>query len=312
MRTERYPGSLCDVQGIRVGHAQDTDARTGVTCVLCERQAVGGVCVAGGAPGTRETDLLRPGMLVQGPDAVLLCGGSAYGLAAADGAMRYLEAQGRGVPVGNQRVPIVSAAVIMDLLQGRGDIRPDAAMGEAACQDASKDAAQGRVGAGTGASIGKLVPGAIAAPGGLGMASLPLPGGGRIAALIVVNAAGDIYLPDSQDLLACGMDAQRHQVPFAQMLAAQSIPQTPVGNTVIGVLATDTALDKAAVNRLAQVGQDGFARTIRPAHTQVDGDTLFALSTGMATADLPMVLLEALASEVVARAIANAFLESPA
>lgn len=304
----KYEGSLCDVTGLRVGQVEDREALTGVTCILCDAETTGGVSVRGAAPGTRETDLLRPGMMVEGPHAVVLAGGSAYGLAAADGVVRYLEEQGIGVPVAGQVVPIVSSAILMDLGQGRGDIRPDAAMGYAACQAADDSMVQGMVGAGCGATVGKLVPGTRPVPGGVGSASIAVPGGGIIAALVAVNAAGDIYHPHNGELLACGMGADGKPVSFEAFLRQGAMPNSPVGNTTIAVVATDVKLSKADVNRLASVAHDGFARCIRPVHTQVDGDTIFGLSTGKVQAEVPLVLLEALAAEVMARAVANAFL----
>lgn len=304
----RFPGSLTDVKGLRVGQVENHEAQTGVTCILCEPQATGGVSVRGSAPGTRETDLLHPCMTVEGPHAVVLAGGSAYGLAAADGVMRFLEERGIGVPVAGQVVPIVSSAILMDLGQGRGDIRPDAAMGYAACKAAQNTMEQGLVGAGRGCTVGKLVPGAKPVPGGLGTASMPLPGGGHIAALVAVNAAGDIYHPHTGELLACGLGENGQPVSFEAFLSQGVNPKQPAGNTTIAVLATDRKLSKAEVNRLAGIAHDGFARCIRPVHTLVDGDTIFGLATGQVEGEVPPILLDALAAEVMARAVANACL----
>lgn len=302
-----YEGSLCDVGGILVGHAQNDEARTGVTAILCPDGTVGGVSVRGAAPGTRETDLLRCGAAVRGPHAVLLSGGSAFGLSAADGAMRWLEEQGRGFPVGPVKVPIVSSAIIFDLLNGRGDIRPDASMGYAACAAASGAFSQGSVGAGCGATVGKLVPGAMPGKGGLGSASIRLPSGITVAALAVVNAAGDVYHPHTGQLLACGqVDGQ--PVAAETLLFGAGAPQaTPGANTTIGLVATDAALSKEDTNRLADVAHDGMARCIRPVHTQADGDTIFALATGTWAGTITeTVSLCAAAAEAFARAVANA------
>lgn len=303
-----YEGSLTDVRGLRVGHAQDDGARTGVTAILCPEGTVGGVSVRGAAPGTRETDLLRPGASVRGPHAVLLGGGSAFGLAAADGAMCWLEEMGVGVQVGPVRVPIVPMAIIFDLLRGRADIRPDAAMGYAACGAASDGpVVQGAVGAGCGATVGKLVPGGVPSAGGLGSASLLLPNGYTVAALAVVNAAGDVYDPRTNALLASAT-AEGRPVTAEGMLLDGGALASPLGrNTTIGVVATDAPLTKEQVNRLADVAHDGLARAVRPAHTEADGDTIFALATGGHPAAVSeTVSLCAAAAEAFARAVANA------
>ncbi len=305
-----FEGSICDISGILVGSAQDDAAKTGVTAVLCPAGAVCGVDVRGASPGTRETDLMRCGARVREVHAVLLCGGSAYGLAAADGAMRWLEERGHGLDVGVAKVPIVPAAVIFDLDVGRPDVRPDAAMGYAACDSAGSAFPQGAFGAGCGATVGKLpqfiVPGAVCAPGGLGSASVRLPGGVTVAALAVVNALGDVYHPHTGALLACG-SAGGKPMPAEALLFGGANPDVPPGqNTVIGVVATDAVLTKEQTNRLALAAHDGLARTVRPAHTEMDGDTIFALATGAHAGEPEMISLCAAAAEAFARAIANA------
>lgn len=300
-----YEGSITDVLGITVGQVELREARTGVTAVLCPPETVGGVDVRGAAPGTRETDLLRPGNLVKGPNAVLLCGGSAFGLAAADGAMRFFEELGEGVDVGVARVPIVPAAVLFDLGVGRADVRPTADMGYAACKVASNVVLQGAHGAGCGATVGKLVPGATPAPGGTGTASITLADGTHVGAIVCVNACGDVYDPQSGMILACGHLGGR--APPAQASLTGARLEGRIGeNTTIGVIATDAKLSKEEANRLALSAHDGYARAIRPVHTMMDGDTIFAMATGQAECRLPLLMLCAAAAEAMARAIANA------
>ncbi len=312
---ELFEGYITDVHGIRVGHAQNMAARTGVTVVLCGRDgAIGGVDVRGAAPGTRETDLLKPGNLVEQVHAVVLSGGSAFGLDSATGVMRFLEKAGVGLDMGVCHVPIVPAAVLYDLAVGDSSIRPDAAMGAAACAQAGKGGAQGRVGAGTGATVGKLVPGGTPQNGGLGSASITLSCGVTVGALAAVNAVGDIYHPHTGKLLACaamedGTRVTAESLLFGHVPAApqKRIPQ-PGQNTTISVIATDAKLTKEQANRLALVAHDGYARTIRPVHTQMDGDTVFALATGRVEADVNFIQLCAAAAEVMARAIYNGVL----
>jgi L-aminopeptidase/D-esterase-like protein len=300
-------GSLTDVPGLRVGHATDSEHMTGCTVVLCPSQGcVAGVDQRGSAPGTRETDLLRPGQLVERINAVLLTGGSAFGLAAADGVMRYLEEQKAGYAVGVTVVPIVPAAVIFDLAVGDSRVRPDAAMGYAACMAASDSVAEGNVGAGTGASVGKALGPAQAMKAGLGTAGLRLPGGLIVGALMVVNALGDVVDQRTGDILAGarlpggGWADTEHLLLHGAPRPAAAAP----ANTVIGVVATNARLDKAQATKAAQMAQDGLARTVRPAHTMFDGDTIFVLSAGEVQADVTRV--GAAAARVVAEAIVRA------
>jgi L-aminopeptidase/D-esterase-like protein len=300
--------TLTRVPGLRVGHAHDLDAITGCTVILCPPGTVAGVDQRGGAPGTRETDLLRPGQLVQHVHAILLAGGSAYGLAAADGVMRYLEENGIGHPTQAGVVPIVPAAILYDLHIGRADRRPDAAMGYAACQAASADpVVQGSVGAGTGAMIGGGMGVPMATKGGIGSAAQDLGGGLYVAALMAVNALGDVV--DETGQIMAGLRAGPGSPHFVGMLNAmrmmRSLPNTPPDtNTVIGVVATNAKLDKAGANRVASMAQNGLAQAIRPAHTLYDGDTIFALATGEIEADMNTLnLIGAYAAEVTARAI---------
>ncbi|WP_284616502.1 P1 family peptidase [Aquabacterium humicola] len=304
-----HSGSLVDVRGLKVGHFTDPRRPTGCSVVLCEAGAVCGVDVRGAAPGTRETDLLHPSNVIEHVHAVLLSGGSAFGLAAADGVMRWLEERGIGVEVGPARVPIVPAAVLFDLWVGDAHIRPDAAAGHAACAAASTDApAQGSVGAGAGASVGKLFGIDHAMKGGIGSASIKV-GAITVAALMAVNAIGDVIDPASGRLLA-GSRADDGRTPRDTMAAirAGALPARLLDGmaTTIGVVATDAALTKAQANKLASMAHDGLARSINPVHTLTDGDTLFALATGASGRAGHLTVLGALAAEVTARAVVNA------
>jgi L-aminopeptidase/D-esterase-like protein len=304
-----YPGSLTDVSGLEVGHDSDPRRPTGCSVVLARVGAIAGVDVRGAAPGTRETDLLQPGNLVQQVHAVLLSGGSAWGLDAASGVMRWLEENGVGLDTGHGLVPIVPAAVIFDLGVGDGRIRPDAQAGYRACQAASRSApAQGNVGAGSGALVGKLMGPQRAMKGGVGTASLSA-GGCTVGALVVCNAVGDVLDPATGRLLAGARTADGRALQNTRDTLLQGhVPQHPLAgrNTTIGVIATDAVIDKAQAQRLAQMAHDGLARSINPVHTQLDGDTLFALGTGASGKPADMLLLATLAAEVTARAVVNA------
>ncbi len=301
---------LTDVPGMRVGHAQDVDAITGCTVMLCPPGTVGGVDQRGGAPGTRETDLLGPLHLVEQVNAVLLSGGSAFGLAAADGVMRYLEERKIGYAVGPFTVPIVPAAILFDLDIGRGDRRPDAAMGYAACLNAEAEngpLAQGSIGAGTGAKIGTFMGLSHAMKGGIGSASVDLGDGLIVAALFAVNPLGDVIDQDGRILAGVRSAPDSREFLGALNLlrfrARLTPPPITHGNTVIGVVATNAKLSKEHVNKVAQMAQDGLARAISPAHTLFDGDTIFALATGQIPADVSVI--GAFAAEVTAQAIRN-------
>jgi L-aminopeptidase/D-esterase-like protein len=306
-------GAITDVPGIEVGHYTDKRRPTGCSVVITRQGAVGGVAVRGAAPGTRETDLLEPGNTVNQVHAVLLSGGSAWGLDAAGGVMRWLDEQGIGLNVGQARVPIVPAAVLFDLTLGDPTIRPDAQAGYAACLSASTQApAQGNVGAGSGASVGKLFGMHRAMKGGVGTASVSV-GGVTVGALIACNALGDVIDPDTGELIAGARhegDQSNGQVlcDTRRSLLAGVPPLTILAgaNTTIGVIATDAKLSKAQAQRLAQIGHDGLARSINPVHTLSDGDTLFALSTGLTETSPGMTVLCVMAAEAVARATVQA------
>lgn len=311
-----WHNAITDVPGIRVGHVTDREALTGCTVVLCPTKgAVGGVDQRGGAPGTRETDLLRPMHMVQRVHAVLLAGGSAFGLDAASGVVRWLEEKGVGFDARAAKVPIVPAAILFDLEVGDARVRPDAAMGYAACEMAAAwqasdgPVAQGRVGVGTGCTVGKILGPGNAAKGGVGMASADLGGGLVVGAIMAVNAFGDVVDPSTGQILA-GAQSQRGE-GFADTLATMKgmVGKTILrfasrSNTVIGVVATNGKLKKEGANKVAQMAHDGLARAIRPAHTMFDGDTIFAVATGKKAADANLV--GAFAAEVVAQAIVRA------
>jgi L-aminopeptidase/D-esterase-like protein len=277
-------------RGIRVGHWTDLDGRTGCTVVLTPGGAVGGVDVRGAAPTTLGTDALRPGTLVDQVHAVLLTGGSAFGLEAASGVMRYLEEHDIGYELVSVRVPIVGGAVIFDLPIGDPQARPDGDAGYAACAEASEQPAIGSIGAGTGASVAKGGDMSQIRPGGLGIATTTV-AGATVAAVMVVNSVGGIWDDEHGEWVA----------PLTTWDRASVL--VPGSNTTIGVVATDAKLTKDQANRIATVAHDGLARAIRPAHTMYDGDTVFCLATGAVGA--PYDAIEVAAAEVVARAIVD-------
>lgn len=301
--------ALTDVPGIKVGHAQVDAALTGVTVILTGDGATAGVDVRGGAPGTMGTDALRPMNSVQQVHAVVLTGGSAYGLASVSGVRNWLEAQGVGFAIGPARVPIVVGAVIFDLLFGDGSVRPDVAMGaQAAASATASDTRRGNVGAGLGATAGKIGGPATAVKTGLGMASRDLGHGLIVAAMVVVNAWGDVVDPHTGALLAAARDPQG-TATFAGTLRLMqagwlSSAANVASNTVIGCIATNARLTKEQCTRVAMMAHDGLGRAIRPAHTMYDGDTLFTVSNGNIAADVN--LIGAFAAEVTAAAIVDA------
>jgi len=314
----KLQNAITDIPGILVGHAQDETALTGCTVVLCEKGAVGGVDQRGGAPGTREVDALHPMHLVNKVHGVVLAGGSAFGLEAATGVMRYLEERNVGFDTHIAKVPIVPAAILFDLGIGKADVRPDAAMGYLACQNASSlPPIEGNVGAGTGATVGKILGAGQCMKSGIGTASMEIGAGVIVGALAAVNAFGDVIDPTSGQIIAGARSKEIGPLHigapgyFADTLQVMQslIGRTILGfgsreNTVIGVVATNAKLDKEAVNKVAQMAHDGLARTIRPAHTMLDGDTIFALATGEHAADVNIV--GAYAAEVFAQAILRA------
>ncbi|MDP1900527.1 MAG: P1 family peptidase [Rubrivivax sp.] len=301
------PGTLTDVAGLLVGHAAVAGRPTGCTVVLCPQGVVCGVAVRGGAPGTRETDLLRPENTVERVHAVLLTGGSAFGLDAAGGVMRWLDERGHGLAVGAARVPIVPAAVLFDLWVGDARLRPDAHTGYAACEAATAGpVAQGNAGAGLGATVGKLFGFERAMKGGIGSASLRL-GDLTVAALVAVNAVGDV-LDETGQPIAGARSEDGHSLvgATAALLAGAGAAHLLAGTaTTIGVVATDAVLTKAQATQLAHLAHHGLARAVDPI-TVNDGDTFFALATGGSGRSGDLVALGALAAEAVSRAIRNA------
>jgi len=285
---------ITDVPGIRVGHDTNLQAGTGCTVILCDPPAIGGVDVRGGAPATRETDQLHPMHLVGEVHAILLTGGSAFGLDAAGGVVRYLEGQHIGYDVGVARVPIVPAAALFDLGFGSASIRPDAAAGYRACEQATAEPViQGTVGAGTGATVGKMFGPAFAMKGGLGSASTQLADGTLVGAIVAVNAFGDVVDSKTQQVLA----GTRNPLESGSLFSATN----PFSNTTIAVVATNAALSKEAVNKVAQMAHNGLAQVIRPAHTMFDGDTIFAL----ASRSTAQTQLDPLQASMIGAAAAN-------
>ena len=312
-------GSLVDVPGLQVGHAQMTGRLTGCSVVLAPQGAVCAVDVRGAAPGTRETDLLEPSNLVERVHAVLMCGGSAFGLDAASGVMRWLEEHDIGFQTGFGRVPIVPAAVLFDLPAVRaGDdpkVRPDADCGWRACEAASRETpAAGNVGAGAGAAVGKLLGLDRAMKGGIGHASVQV-GPWVVAAMIACNAVGDVVDPATGRVLAGARsaDGQSLRDTQAALLEGETVRRVMPGtNTTIGVVATNATLTKAQAQRLAVSAHDGLARSIRPVHTTLDGDTLFAMASCAVDTPPDLMLLTTLAAHATALATVDAVLQAQA
>ncbi|MCM3766998.1 P1 family peptidase [Neobacillus niacini] len=296
---------IIDVPGVKVGSAENTQALTGCTAILFEGGAVAGVDVRGSAPGTRETDLLNPVNLVDKVHAICLSGGSAFGLDAASGVMQYLEEQDIGLDVGVAKVPIVPAAVLFDLPYGDPKVRPDRQMGyEAATAATVEKFETGNNGAGCGATVGKLAGPAYCMKGGLGSASLRLENGVVIGAIVAVNPGGDVRNPETGEILA-GPYKDGELLDSIQLLQQNYRPTIPAGsNTTIGVVAVNAQLTKAEATKVAQMAQDGYARTIFPAHTMFDGDTIFVAATGGER--VPVDVIGGLAAKVMAEAIVNA------
>ncbi len=306
--------SITDVPGILIGQVQNLNAMTGCTVILCKKGAIGGVDQRGGAPGTRETDLLRPMHLVEKIHAVLLTGGSAFGLDAASGVMHWLEEQRIGFRTAETKVPIVSAAVIYDLGLGDPKIRPNAEMGFKACQVATANPPkEGSFGAGTGATVGKVFGMKQAMKSGIGSASCDIGNGVKVGAIFVTNAFGDVIDPDTNAIIAGArsiVNDKKHPyfadtlLQMKSFVGKQVMNLASMQNTVIGVVATNARLSKEEVNKVAQMAQDGIARTIRPAHTMFDGDTVFALSTGQKPGNVNVI--GAFAAEMTVQAIRSA------
>ena len=298
-----------EIEGIQVGHAQNLDAATGCSVIICEAGASVGVDVRGGAPGTRETDLLNPVNLIQKVHAVMLAGGSAFGLDAAAGVMQYLEERGIGFDVQVTRVPIVCGAVLFDLTIGDWRIRPDKDMGYQACVNAQSDARPlhnlhgGSIGAGTGATVGKILGAERAMKSGLGFYALQA-GDLKVGAMVAVNCLGDILDPLTGEKLAGPLNEDMQTLADTESIMIQNCSEKKnlfTGNTTIGIVATNAAFTKTQATKLASMAQNGYARTMRPAHSMFDGDAIFAMSTGDVEADLSVVGL--IAARVMERAV---------
>ena len=293
--------TLTDISGLLVGHYTNEAAHTGCTAIICKDGAVAGVDVRGSAPGTRETDLLRGYNVVERVNAIVLSGGSAFGLDTASGAMQFLEERHMGMEIGPIVVPIVPAAVIFDLTEDNLNAKPGKAEGYAACSAASEQpVVQGRVGAGTGATVSKAFGPMFARNGGLGSVCLHLDGGVKVAALMVVNALGDIYDPATGALCAAAVLEGRP----TPCLESPALRGAAFGNTTIGVVATNARLTREEANKMASMGHDGLAMAIRPVHTSMDGDTIFGLSTGEVEA--PFLPILAAAAQAAAQAVLKA------
>lgn len=307
-------GSITDVQGIKVGHFTESRRPTGCTVLLFEKGATAGVDVRGSAPGTRETDLLNPVNTVQQVQAILLSGGSAFGLDAASGVVRYLEEHRLGYAVGDVVVPIVPAAILYDLEIGDSKVRPTAESGYKACLAAtSSRVMEGNVGAGAGAAIGKMFGMKQAMKSGLGTASMRVGETGMVvAAIVAVNAVGDVVDPKAGKIIAGARksDGSGFVDTMARIREGYSVPADAAKNTTIGVVATNVALDKTQATKVAQMAQDGLARTIYPVHTPNDGDTIFAVATGAISARANHGAIGALAADVMAQAVLRAVMSA--
>ena len=308
-------GSITDVPGLKVGHHTLTERPTGCTVLICEAGATAGVDVRGSAPGTRETDLLSPINSVQQVQAILLSGGSAYGLDAASGVVRYLEEHNLGYKIGNLGVvPIVPAAILMDLGVGNFKIRPNADSGYKACLAASTGpVAEGNVGAGAGATIGKMFGPKFAMKSGLGTASIKIGDTGIVVgALVAVNAIGDVVNPETGQVLAGARseDGNGFRDSMAAMMNGYRVVAQNGANTTIGVVATNAPFTKTQMTKIAQMAHDGYARSINPVHTMADGDTIFSMSTGTAKVNADVSAIGAIAATVMARAVVRAAMQA--
>ena len=299
--------TITDIQGIKIGHSQNFKAATGCTVVLCENGAVAGVDVRGGAPASRETELLNPVNMIEQIHAVVLSGGSAFGLDSASGVMEYLEENKIGFDVQITRVPIVCAASLFDLYIGDWRIRPDKKMGYEACRNATiEKSPEGNIGAGTGASVGKILGMERAMKSGLGIYGLQI-GELKVASIVAVNCLGDVLDPDSQEKVAGLLDETRTKIIDTEEVIYKNFKNKKnlfSSNTTIGVVATNGKFTKAQINKIASMSHNGFARTIRPTHSMYDGDTVFAVSTCEADADINTV--GSLAAFTMAKAIFRA------
>lgn len=297
--------NILDVKGIKVGQVQDTEGLTGCTVVICEEGATCGVDVRGSAPGTRETDLLDPINMIQKVYAVVLSGGSAFGLESTCGVSRYLEEHNIGFDVGVAKVPIVVGAVLFDLIVGDPKCRPNVEMGYKACELATdKELKQGNYGAGCGATVGKIRGPEYCMKGGIGSYSIKLENGLVVSALIAVNAFGDVY--EDGKLIAGVLDDSKKKNLSTYEILKNGFTKGgfSIDNTTIGVVVTNAKLDKAGCKKVSQVAHNGYAKSIFPIHTPHDGDTIFTMATGEIESDI--TLISSLATEVVEKSVINA------
>lgn len=305
-----YRGYITDIEGIKVGHSTSIEGLTGCTVIICEEGATGGVDVRGSAPGTRETDLFKAENMVDKIHGIVLAGGSAFGLDASSGVMKYLEEQGIGFDVGITKVPIVASAVIFDLAFGDYRIRPDFNMGYEAAKSASAaENRQGCIGCGMGATVGKILGPKNAMKSGLGSATIEV-GELKVSAMVSVNSFGDLYDYQSNHQIAGVYDYnEKKLLNTLDILKGEYIPSDfTMKNTTIGLIATNAILNKAEGNKIAQMAHNGFARSINPIHTMFDGDTIFTMATNKVKADVS--LLGTIAAEVMSQAITNAAVNS--
>ncbi len=297
--------NILDVKGIKVGQVEDKEALTGCTVIICEEGAACGVDVRGGGPGTRETDLLDPVNMIQKVHAVVLSGGSAFGLESTCGVSEYLEEHGIGFDVGVAKVPIVVGAVLFDLAVGNPKVRPNKSMGYKACQKASTtQLKQGNFGAGCGATVGKIKGMEYAMKGGIGSSSIVLPNGLVVSAMVAVNAFGDVY--ENGKVIAGTLDNSKTNMLNSYELMKMGISKGGfnIDNTTIGIVVTNGKLDKAQCKKVSQMAHNGYAKSIFPIHTPHDGDTIFTMATGEIETDV--TLLGSLATEVIEKSILNA------
>lgn len=302
--------SITDIKNVHIGHAHNEEHATGCTVIICDKKAKCGVDVRGGGPASRETDLLNPLMSNDGINGLLLSGGSAFGLDAAGGVMKYLEEKGRGVKVGNAIVPIVVGSCIFDLNCVDGSVRPDAAMGYEACLDSEKNMERnGNVGAGMGATVGKILGNPSTMKSGLGCYAVQV-GSLKVGAIVVVNAIGDVYEMDSDKQLAGLLNKKKDGMISSEEYAVKllQIASKFALNTTIGAIITNGDLDKAEMNKVAAMASNGIARTIRPVNTSMDGDSVYALSVGKVKTCADVV--GTLAAHVMGKAINRAVLET--
>lgn len=301
-----------DINGIKLGHAQNIKGLTGCSVILCEKGATGGVDVRGGAPGTRETDLLDPSEMIEKIHAVVLSGGSAFGLDASSGVMKYLEEKNIGFDVQVAKVPIVCSAVLFDLAFGNPKIRPDKSMGYEACinSETYDDDINGNIGAGYGATIGKILGPHTAMKGGLGTYAVEV-GNLKVGAIVAVNCLGDVIDPKTSNIIAGALDKKTNKFLNSENILINNLknPKSPFkGNTTIGLIVTNANLSKANAKKVASMAHNGYARTMRPAHTMFDGDTIFTMATN--EVDIDVTTVGMIASNVMEKAILRAIKEA--